>query len=262
MGVLDWRNIEYFAVVYYSLVLLSLILIHVFTREFRFRKISILLLVLSVLKIAAALCCIELVNNNPTSISLYIASMVLNNIAVGLFIRSITSILDDHSQSYPTKSLFGSVRNIIIDSSTDLLEKFDSLTNLIILAAVILSAVGGGLAYEDRTTARKLLEAGSVLYLASIVLIGLSIVWRFQSIDRPKALLLLSIIPFMLIRTVYSVCSAFLFNGYIGDSVSRFDFLFGDYRRYLGMVVMEESVVVAVLLGLVNLIVREQKMLL
>ncbi|KAI1261877.1 hypothetical protein F5Y18DRAFT_399906 [Xylariaceae sp. FL1019] len=122
--------------------------------------------------------------------------------------------------------------------------------NLILLAALILSSIGGsnsGNAYADTGvyTVSNLTKAGIVLTIVGfgiLALVTMAIAFNFSHIEAGEKRVLLAVVaslPFLLVRLIYSGESVFGHN-------PDFSPLSGNISVYLGTAVIEEIIIVII----------------
>ncbi|KAH3684269.1 hypothetical protein WICPIJ_004744 [Wickerhamomyces pijperi] len=224
---------------------------------------------------------LQIADNGSTSsnTNLLIASVVLHSIGLGFinilnlyiieYIDKLQIYVSDGYESQPIVKLPGSraLRLVLpIDVIYELGQGHYNLALTLALSkltfyAVILNAVassrlGDDPSVPDRTTTRSILSAGSIIYISAMAMISVYIIHKYFFEKKPhgngiyvnyiKKLLTFNVLitPFLLVRMIYNVCSAFTFNvhGTFFTNVSRFTFLFGDGNLYAGMVFAMEAI--------------------
>lgn len=198
-----------------------------------------------------------------TNVNLAIATSVLNSIALGFITMLLAfsmKFVDTYRNPNQEKKKKKS-KNIgligLLKADYTKVEAWESLFEKIALAGVIVSAVGYSYISSDRSLSKSLQEAGSIIYLVTLILISGLIVHKIiqekkQTTKEYKFILTILticavLIPFILVRVVYSICGAFTFrvDGTYTTNVSRFTFLFGDWKYYAFIGFLEECICVA-----------------
>lgn len=123
---------------------------------------------------------------------------------------------------------------------------------LVILAADICTIVGASSINSSGSGRSSSMEAGSILFLVTIILMVL-IVWghHLSNAHRTTAKILLASGAFFIVRHVYSILSSLA--GINFENPSKFLLIFGEYQYYTFMGFMEECIISIILL--VNLYV-------
>lgn len=179
--------------------------------------------------------------SDPTNISLYIGSATLNNVGLspliliqlGLLSRALTSI-----------------RKTV---NTFVNERMIRLVQLLVLVGLILTSVGGsqsGTTYGETGvyTISTLSKAGMGLMIAGFCLTvsaAIQVAMQISHAEAGEKRLSLAVglsLPFILIRLAYASASVFANN-------AKFSVFSGDINIQLGMAVIMEMIVVAIVEG-------------
>ncbi|KAH3680262.1 hypothetical protein WICMUC_000443 [Wickerhamomyces mucosus] len=228
---------------------------------------------------------IENINGNEIeniNINLLIASLVLNSISLGFlnmlnnfivaYVDKFGKIKEEQNKKkypgqgiiyliFPIESLKEFYRGKIFDG-------FESLSSKLTLYAIIINSVGSSRVEDtdsnERKVTKQIMEAGAIIYLISILSNGILTcikIFHQKSIHFKKILgLSLTIFPFLLIRIIYNVCAAFTYSvdGTFSENVSKFTFLLGDWKLYLGLLFVEECICTAILLVITWIVLYEE----
>ncbi|KAK9312802.1 hypothetical protein V1524DRAFT_238868 [Lipomyces starkeyi] len=142
-----------------------------------------------------------------------------------------------------------STRLTVGDTMPQVFTKLLRFCRLALSVAVVLGIVGGvELAKDGSSQTGHTLSRVSVILIAVVfaILMSLSLIFlRFATLQPHNRMLILGVtvaLPFLLVRIIYSICYAFSFS-----TMSKFSTLTGDWKIYLGMDVIMEFVVLAVL---------------
>lgn len=224
----------------------------------------------------------QIENNGATTpdTNIFIASMVLNSIGFG-FINLLNLYIVQYIDKIQLFLVEGEVSEsdlkipggrilylvLPIDAFLEFLKghykvAFSSLLGKLSFYAVIINIVafsrfGGQLTVDYRQTTKRLLIVASLIYIVTICLIIGYIIYKvffesrlangiYAGYIRKLLVFNLLICPFLLVRTIYNICAAFTMNihGSFAVNASRFTFLFGDWRIYVGMLFIMECICV------------------
>ncbi len=199
--------------------------------------------------------------NNYTNVNLAVATSVLNSISLA-FLTMLLAFSTRFAETYrnPEQNkknggflgIYGLIHADYTKSAS-----WDNLLEKLTFVTMILNIVGNSMVGSDRATSKPIQEAGSIIYLVCLVLIGALVFHKIMKEKRQAdqeygfilgvlticAILLI----FILIRMIYGVCYAFTFNvdGTYTTNVSKFTFLFGDWKYYAFIAFIEECICVA-----------------
>lgn len=199
-----------------------------------------------------------------TNVNLAIATSVLNAISLG-FITMLLAFSIKFVDTYrnPDKKKKKKSNNggffifALLRADYRTSEAWESLLEKVTLVGVIINAVGYSYITSNRSLSKSLQEAGSIIYLATLILISGLIAHKIikerkQSTKEYKFILIVlaicaALVPFILVRVIYTICGAFTFrvDGTYTTDVSKFTFLFGDWKYYAFIGFLEECICAA-----------------
>jgi len=199
-----------------------------------------------------------------TNVNMAIATSVFNTIALGLIsvllafcVRYVDTYKMTHENlksSSKSKYKHGVILSLFTADYTKS-RSWEILAEKLLIVVMIVNIVGNCSMSDDRETSKKLQEAGSILFLVVLLVIICLIIHKVikakkrQSDKEYKFILIVLFIcgimsPFILVRMIYSICSAFAFkvDGTYTTDVSKYTFLFGDWKYYAFLGFLEECI--------------------
>lgn len=221
--------------------------------------------IFTVCKVAGGVCGIILRHQSQYSSGLTMATYILDNVSLGLLIKSVLPFLElmvtekdpealvENPFKYDTGSedQMMDVRKMGIGKLVGTTLKknlpFRVLT-LVITAAVICTIVGATGINSNGQNRSSPMKAGSILFLVAIIFMAVLIAWghSLNEDHRTMAKILLVSIAFYIIRAVYSILSSFA--GINFENPSKFLLIFGEYQYYTFMAFLEECIISMILL--------------
>ncbi|KAH3684448.1 hypothetical protein WICPIJ_004584 [Wickerhamomyces pijperi] len=293
----QWKVISIFEVAYYFLIIVASAYPFIKTAKSPVSKFKLfyarffLITFCKLVSGALLVGYIEQVNkyhDNGTgtiNLNLLIASISLNSVSLGmltlmnLFIVKYTEKLkvsaDDFQEkpkagySFPLLKVFFPVDAIKHARAGSHLLAFESLTQKVQIYAIIISVVGAaisnGTGPSTQKTARSLLRAGALLYLISNFFNAGFIILKLRAatagLQKNLLWFSLSVIPFLTVRIVYNICSAFTFKIDYNDgfNVNKFTFLFGDWKIFVGVSFVEECVCILIFTVVCWVVLRQEE---
>lgn len=187
--------------------------------------------------------------------NLYIATYVFDSISLGFMLKSMFPLI---STMLRREKLFEEEK---VPQELKILLKYGplDLLTLIVLVAVILSIVGSNmLASSDGNAVPN--KVSALLFLAATIV--LAAIMLFINFDNPQYLvparLLLLAAGILVIRCAYSILSTF--NHLSLVHYSKYSLIFGDYKYFTFLALMEEALVGVVLLLTFQWFLRNRKL--
>lgn len=272
----SWEIVAYVQVIFFAIMLIGLGAVVVLkwtkgTDRGIIKKFVGYFGLFTVFKVAGGICGIILLHQSQYSSGLTMATYILDNISLGLLIKSVLPFLELMVTEKDPKALVGNpfkyetgsedqtmdVRKMGLGTLVETTLKknlpFRVLT-LVITAAVICTIVGAtGINSSGKNSGSSPMKAGSILFLVVIILMAILIAWghSLNADHRTMAKILLGSIAFFITRAVYSILSSFA--GIDFENPSKFLLIFGEYQYYTFMGFLEECIISIILL--VNLFV-------
>lgn len=260
-----WEIIGAIEVAYYVIITLIAVYpaIQLIKSRSKFRYFFIRFSILLLTKIAGGALLIAY-KHYYTNVNLAIATSIIVNSVALAFITMLLAFAMKFIETYRNpdrasgnkKSGFLGLKKILSADYTQS-SSWDYLAERLTFVVMIINIVGSSLIGSNRSTSKSLQEAGSIIFLVCLAMITALI---FHKIVKEKSqthqeygfiLALLTIcailVVFILIRMIYSVCSAFSFrvDGTYTTNVGKFTFLFGDWKYYAFMAFLEECICIA-----------------
>lgn len=197
--------------------------------------------------------------NNYTNVNLAITTSVFNSVSLA-FLTILLAFSTRFAETYrnpeqTTKKNKGLSSLIHADYTKS--ASWDNLLEKLTLVAMILNIVGNSMVGSDRAASKPVQEAGSIIYLVCLVLIAALVFHKIMKEKRQAekeygfilgVLTICAILViFIFVRMIYAVCYAFTFNvdGTYTTHVSKFTYLFGDWKYYAFIAFIEECICVA-----------------
>lgn len=272
----SWEIVAYVQVIFFAIMLIGLgaVVVHKWTKGTDrgiIKRFVGYFGLFTVCKVAGGICGIILLHQSQYSSGLTMATYILDNVSLGLLIKSVLPFLELMVTEKDPEALVGNpfkyemgsedqtmdVRKVGLGTLVGTTLKknlpFRVLT-LVITAAVICTIVGAtGINSNGKNSGSSPMKAGSILFLVVIILMAVLIAWghSLNEDHRIMAKILLGSIAFFIVRAVYSILSSFA--GINFENPSKFLLIFGEYQYYTFMALLEECIISTILL--VNLFV-------
>ncbi|KAH3675713.1 hypothetical protein WICMUC_002505 [Wickerhamomyces mucosus] len=271
----QWRTISIVEIAFYFLLIIFSVIpaFKIFFSKSKFKRFYIrysLLVFSKVVSGCLLVAYIEQLNNyasgksqNEGDINLLVAALVLTSISFG-FINILTNFVISYTDEFylpPKEKVKGIVKvlemvipiSALIElSKGNYILASEFFVSNLTFYALILNIVGatrmGDTGVASRTTTKQIMEASSILFAIIIVLNGLFAARKIYHQRSPYFTRILwtslFISPLLLVRIIYSIGAAFTFNvdGTFTENTSKFTFLFGDWRLFLGLSFVEEFI--------------------
>ncbi|CAK7895012.1 hypothetical protein CAAN1_05S01112 [[Candida] anglica] len=217
-------------------------------------------------KIAGGACAIVLYSLKTSNTNLYIATYVLDSVSISMLIKSFLPLIEflidkrtevlDHQHD---------IHNPDFKKSPDYelppkpkYHPFQVLTVLLLVGLILSIVASSSMDSSSASSYKTLLKASAFIFLAVILIItgilAFSVSFFSNSIYAhgyllvSQAYILLLAMPFMLIRVIYSLLSAFSGANILSGHPSKYTLLLGDYKYYTFMAFAEECIISIILL--------------
>lgn len=226
-----------------ALIALFLVLRYGFRRDAGW----IFLFTFSIVRIVGGALRVAAEKTRPANINLYITAYIFEGIGLAPLLLATIGFL-----RFVGKGVF---------SDTPRATRAFRLLGLLAAAAVATSIVGGTDASSSDTNTQEhgvtLRRVAVILYVALYLLIVLAHLWAwtfFNKIQRNRRTLLIAVscvLPFLAVRVLYSVLSAYSPNAFSktashSTNLSKFNSITGDWRIYLVMSLLMEYITVLI----------------
>lgn len=273
-----WKALTYFQIGFYVLIAIVdlLQIIQVFkarsnvegsfekgvTRIFRSYLIYSTLFVIC--KITGGVLGAVLLNLKTANTNVLIATYVFDSVSLGFLIKTFLPIVE-----------------FVLDKRTDILNgvagidsdaKYQGeierpkkgryhpfrILTLVLLAAVICTIVASSSMSDNISTYRACLKASALLFLAVVIIMMAMVAYLikfFKTANYPHsdivirlATIVLAATPFLIVRCVYSILSAFSNTNLFEGVPSKYTLFAGDYVYYTFIAFVEECVVIILII--------------
>ncbi|KAK9329314.1 hypothetical protein V1520DRAFT_295553 [Lipomyces starkeyi] len=229
----------YIAVVEVAVYTIALVISVINCVRYDFKRQTgwVYLSIFCICRIVASALTIVVEESSDPSTGMITAEMIVSNIALTPLHLAALGLLTT------------STRLTLADTMSKVFTKLLRFCRLALSVAIVLGIVGGVELAKDGTsqTGHTLSRVSVILItVAFAILMSLSLFFlRFATLQPHNRMLILGVtvaLPFLLVRIIYSICYAFS-----SSTMSKFSTLTGDWKIYLGMDVIMEFVVLAVL---------------
>ncbi|KAK9452140.1 uncharacterized protein V1518DRAFT_369819 [Limtongia smithiae] len=211
----------------------------------------LLITLFALMRFVGSILVVVIQQTSSDNVSLYIAEVTISSIALTPLISATLIFLIRAFRFYVPESSGSSLHDIAI-----------RVLSLILLASIILSIVAGSQMsnYTDDSKVSSAIMLSHVavclltgVYGVIVIVTGLLIFSPYSAPTTTTPTMLLHAIalslPFLLVRIIYSLLSAFTLSvatgGYFGSGGSKFNNITGSWQIYLGMgVIMEFAIII------------------
>lgn len=277
-------QVGFFAMFFFAFIYLTILKIRQHAKLRLIIAFFILAFIFNVLKIVGGITGLVLLKSTNFNETLFIVTYIFDSISLGLVLRAISSLVQhmfkQNRQQSASRNKFAfpsqygntdhdsnntelktgdvetgydnqyneAVDNSLVESEDELTSKNPlnpfRLVTLLILAAVVLSAVGYSLLSNDTSmsTAQNLVRAAAVLFLIGTLALIASLVyiWSHGAESLVVAPLLIAALVVLIVRCSYSLLTAF--HGIHFNEPSKYMLIFGDYKYYTFLGLLTEGI--------------------
>lgn len=279
MSVNNWRILTYVQIAFYVVIAAVDIIQKIQVLKARrnaegsfekgvsriFRSYMIYASLFIICKVTGGICGAVLFNLDELNTNLLIATYVFDSVSLGFLIKTLLPIIEFIVDK--RSDILDGVVNLDPDVKNEAEEverpkkgrfhPFRILT-LVLLAAVICTIVASSSMSDDIATYRACLKASALLFLSVVVIIIAFLIYLimfFKSANYPHsdiviqlASIILIATPFLLVRCVYSILSAFSNTNLFVGKASKYTLFYGDYVYYTFLAFVEECVAIIIII--------------
>lgn len=220
-----------------------------------------------VFKIAGGVCAAILFHQDTFPLGLTIATFIFDSISLGILIKSVLPLIE----------YFLDLRSDIVTGTVNLEEEYKlteegeayerpekgryhpfKILTLILMGAVICSIVASSEMSSSPSTYKTCIKISAILFLVVVLIVTAilfftisffsSSAYPHASIITQQAIILLIACPFLLIRVIYSILSAFSNSNIASSTPGKFTLLFGDYVYYTFLGFIEECIIALIII--------------